>query len=110
MEGDGKRHACGQGEIFRPRPAPKPQDTPLIPPEAPESSSMASRLRAKQKANIARAKRTHENPDFLDVLNEAPDDFPEFGEQSRVDLGNNPRKSSKQTEGGSPAGSPNPHK
>ena len=110
MEGDGRRHACGQGEMFRPKPASKAPPVPLIPTEAPPSSSMARKLREKQKDNIARAKRAHENPEFMDDLNEAQDDFPDFGAQSRVEVGDSARKMSKRTEEDSPGGSPNPQK
>ncbi len=107
MDFGGKRHACGQGDMYRPRAAPAPPHPAppaalLIPPiPPPPSSALAAKLRATQLDNIARAKRQHALLSEPDHGDESYQDFEE-GEleaQTRVDLGT---KSPKRTVTDSP--------
>ena len=59
----GMRHACGQGDIFRPKTAPPPKETQFKYPSwdnmPPPSSDLAAKLMQKQVEGIERAKRRH---------------------------------------------------
>jgi hypothetical protein len=61
MPAEGKRHACGQGHLSKPR-GRSTVFTGEVPSEAPPPSPLAARLRAMQQANIisAKAKRARE--------------------------------------------------
>ena len=92
MEAGGKRHACGQGDMYRPRAASAPSHPPplLIPGiPAPPSSELSAKLKAKQLENLARAKRQHaqlleQDTELGGFLNY---EDTELGNHFRVDLG-----------------------
>jgi hypothetical protein len=55
MPQEGRRHACGQGHLSKPRE--KREANPgVVPQEAPEPSPLAARLKLRQQENIAAAK------------------------------------------------------